>query len=159
MMSEPDSTVYLDRLMILDWFDGPIEALGYSERHGSSYHLCHVGVPPIGPRSVYQVRRLQPHAYPVVREVVETCFGPWSSPVRTIHPSSDPSISDRVDGTVANHVTPVDRRVGYAQTATLIGHALDIVWLDERSACGMGDLAGDALWHAVASIGHADDST
>ena len=50
--------ISLVELLILDWYDGPLEAFARGD-DGGSYLVRLVGEPPITARSTYEVRRLR----------------------------------------------------------------------------------------------------
>jgi hypothetical protein len=142
------STIHLVRLIILDWFDGPLDALGLAS-NGESYRVRHIGDPPITEGSVFQVRRLGSKAFDIVLSAASEIFGPPASPEWIVPATADRTGSDSMDALLNDHLIPTDEDVGYMRTDTVMCRDNDVVWLHERVAARLELLDGEALWQRV----------
>jgi hypothetical protein len=146
------ATIHLVRLIILDWFDGPLDALGLSST-GESYRVRHVGDPPITESSVFQVRRLGSEAFGLVLNAATDMFGPPASPEWVVPATADRTRLDSMDALLNEHLIPTDENAGYMRTDTVVCRDNDVVWLHERDATRLEPLEGDALWERVNEAG------
>jgi hypothetical protein len=139
------ATIHLVRLLILDWFDGPLDAIGRAAA-GESYRMQHVGDPPITDRSVFRVRRLHREAFGTLLDAATEVFGPASSPEWVVPARKDRTEPDPIDLVLNKHLTPIDASVGYMRTSTLVCSDNEVVWIHEHDAATFDTLDGEAIW-------------
>jgi hypothetical protein len=140
--------LHLIRLLVLDWFDGPLEAVGEGV-DGASYRLRHVGNPPITPQSVYRVELLPKGAFQASAELLERSFGRPTDPVWVPIWDIEGLESEALRSALDAHLAPAEERVGYGQPAGLVGHDIQVVWLAPSQEPQLESLTGDVLWKAI----------
>ena len=113
----------LARLLVLDWHDGPVEAIAEGS-DGESYLVRRRSELPIGSDAVYELRRLRPEAYHEARAAAEATYGPGSTPGWIIpgHRDADPTAVAHLDAVLRLATRPVNQRFG-----TFTGHIEDDV--------------------------------
>ena len=139
------ATIHLVRLLILDWFDGPLDAVGRTAA-GESYWVQHVGDPPITDRSVFKVRRLDRDAFGILLDAATDAFGPVSSPAWVAPARTDQNAPDHLDALLNEQLTPIDESVGFMRTDTVVCSDNEVVWVHERDAAALDTLDGEAIW-------------
>jgi hypothetical protein len=147
--------IRLTSLLVLDWFDGPLEAVAQST-DGDSYAVRHVGDPPITSRSIYSLSPLAPGAFERLLGSASAAYGPANSPVWILPAPARDAEPDPVDRALEESLVGVPDRVGYCRTGGLLDHELDVMWLDARQAKDLSALDAEALWHAVTELRNAD---
>ncbi len=101
-------------MLILDWFDGPVEAIAEGS-DGESYLVLLQSDLPIGSDPVYELRRLSRDAYQEARAAAEALYGPGTggpSWVIVSHPDTDPEAVARLEAVLDRAGRAVDQRVG-----------------------------------------------
>ncbi len=100
-------------MLILDWFDGPVEAIAEGS-DGESYLVLLQSDLPIGADAVYELRRLRRDAYQEARAAAEATYGPDTSPswAPLFHPDADPEAVARLEAVLDRAESRVDQRVG-----------------------------------------------
>ncbi|MEA2195934.1 MAG: hypothetical protein QOG42_2696 [Solirubrobacteraceae bacterium] len=130
----------LVRLIALDWFDGPTEAVVLSDAR-ESLHCRLAGEPPITGASVYVFRWLRPSAFAELESEFEAEYGPAAAPIWV--PRVDPSLTPRETSALNKRIEPRDAQLGYAQTDSLVDQELHVIWLDAPIA---SSAAGAVRW-------------
>ena len=141
------ATLRLSALLVLDWFDGPIEALALAP-DGGSYSVRHVGEPPITRASVFEVLRLKTGSFEHARDTAVEAYGAARAPIWVL-PPAPPENDDRLRQLLSDALRPVGALVGYCQTSALLDRDLGILWVNEERATALRQLAGDELWQAA----------
>ena len=126
------SSLRIERLIALDWFDGPVEAIAVTAKD-ESLHVKLAGDPPITANAVFRVWRLAPSTFAQVLADLEQLVGPAASP--TWIPRGPLSPQDAAHDEIVEHrLAHFDRAVGYVKTNRLVGVDLDVIWLDREVA-------------------------
>jgi hypothetical protein len=149
------ATIHLVRLLILDWFDGPLDAIGRAAA-GESYRVQHVGDPPITERSVFCLRRLHREAFEAVLDAATEAFGPASSPEWVVPARKDPTGPDSVEALLRKHLTPIDESVGFMRAGRLVCGDNDVVWVHAHDAAELETLDREAIWATLNEPGRLD---
>ena len=149
--------IHLITLLVLDWFDGPLQAVAQSAE-GDAYFARHVGDPPITDRSIYRLSPLASGSFERVLDSATAAYGParsplWILPVPRLGRDAEP---DSVDRAIEESLVHAGDGVGFCRTDVLLDRELDVVWLEERRAEELSALDGEALWQAVTELGDAD---
>ena len=123
------TAVKIERLLILEWFDGPVEAIARTDSGGSLLPRLRDEVP-IRPESVYEVRRLDDAAYEVAFAATASAFGPTTEPVWIVpfHEDTELEATRHARAVLDAAVSPADELVATCTSADLRGNELILAW-------------------------------
>jgi hypothetical protein len=119
----------IERLLILDWFDGPTEAIALTSERGSLLLRLRAELP-IRRDSVYELQRLRDDAYSQALSACVNAFGPATEPswIVPCQENTATMAAQHVEVAIAQATVPTDDRTAWCTSADLAGERLVLHW-------------------------------